>query len=237
MKQVMRGIAVFLALIAVGIVSAFAVVALLLRQEDVRVADLTGQDIVAVIEILNQQGLQLKVERRESSQSVPRDAVISQSPQPGASVKKGRQVRVVVSVGPSDLQAPKLVGEHFRKADIMIRQAGYLPGALSRISSETVERDFVIAQDPSVGSALDRGGKINLLISSGRRQTTLVMPKLVGRRADEAITIVDRMSLQYHVQYKAAGGKSPEAGRVISQKPPAGSPIMADATAEIIVTK
>ncbi len=107
MKRFLKGFGIFLALIGVGIVSAFAVVALLLRQEEVRVPDFTGQDIVTVIETLNQQGLQLKVDRREANQLMPRDTVISQTPPAGSGIKKGRQVHVVVSQGPSDMQAPQ----------------------------------------------------------------------------------------------------------------------------------
>jgi beta-lactam-binding protein with PASTA domain len=225
-------------MIAIGLLSAVVVVALLLRQEEVRVPDLSGQDIVAVIEMLNQQGLQLKVERRESSPNLPRDAVISQSPPAGSSIKKGRQVRVVVSIGPSDTETPKLIGEQFRRADIMIRQAGYLPGPLSRTTSDSVDRDLVIAQDPPPGSPIDRGGKISLLISSGKKQETLVMPRLTGRSAEQALMITDRMGLQHRVQYKSAGAKAAGTERtVIGQKPPAGSPVNTDATVEIVVMK
>ncbi len=237
MKRFLRGLAIFLALIGVGVISAFAVVALLLRQEEVRVPDFTGQDIVTVIEALNQQGLQLKIDRREPNQQLPRDTVISQAPPGGSGIKKGRQVRVIVSLGPSDLQAPKLVGEHFRRADILIRQAGFLPGTLSRTASESIERDIVIAQDPQPGSALDKGGKISLLISSGKRPETMVMPKLTGKGAEEAVTSIDRMGLQYRLVYRSAGDK-PAAGRVVvQQKPGAGSPVMPDATVEIVVSK
>jgi beta-lactam-binding protein with PASTA domain len=238
MNGFMRGIGLFLALIAVGLASAVLVVALLLRQEEVRVPDLSGQDIVAVIEMLNQQGLQLKVERRASSPDLPRDAVISQSPAAGSSIKKGRQVRVVVSIGPSDTETPKLIGEHFRKADIMIRQAGYLPGPLSRTSSDTVDRDLVIGQDPPPGSPIDRGGKISLLISSGKKQEKLVMPKLMGKTLEQALIAVDRMGLQHVVQYKSGREKTDGAERtVIGQKPAAGWPIDPDATVEIVVAK
>jgi beta-lactam-binding protein with PASTA domain len=77
MKKLLRGFGIFLALVGVGIISAFAVVALLLQQEEVRVPDLAGQDIVTVIETVSQQGLQLKVDRREPHPTLPRDAVIS----------------------------------------------------------------------------------------------------------------------------------------------------------------
>ncbi|HUL01551.1 MAG TPA: hypothetical protein VLX29_11970, partial [Nitrospirota bacterium] len=64
MKQFFKALGIVAALVGVGIISAFAVVALLLRQEEVQVPNLTGQDIVTVIELVTQQGLQLKVDRR-----------------------------------------------------------------------------------------------------------------------------------------------------------------------------
>src|SRR5512143_839178 len=146
MNRILKGIGIFLALVAVGVASAVAVIALLLRQEEVRVPDLTGQDIVTVIEVIGQQGLQLKVDRREPSPTIPRDAVVSQSPPPGTGVKKGRTVRGVVSQGPSELLVPKLVGEQFRKADILLRQSALTVHDVARAWSDTIERDVVMAQ-------------------------------------------------------------------------------------------
>jgi beta-lactam-binding protein with PASTA domain len=238
MKRFLRGFGIFLALVGVGILSAFAVVALLLQQEEVRVPDLGGQDLVAAINTLSQQGLQIKVDRRDPHPTLPRDAVISQAPAAGSGIKKGRQVLVVVSQGPSDLLMPKLVGEAFRKADVMIRQSGFFLGDVSKVSSAGVERDLVLAQDPPAGSPLDKGGKVNLLVSSGKRTELFVMPNLAGKKAEEAVKIVDRMGLQHRVIYKAAGGNAAAGGRiVISQKPAAGWPVPADATADIIVSK
>ncbi len=238
MKRFLKGLGIFLALVGVGIVSAFAVVALLLQQDEVRVPDLTGKDIVTALETVTQQGLQLKVDRREPHPTLPRDAVISQSPAAGNGIKKGRQIHVIVSQGPSDAQAPKLTGEPYRKADIMVRQAGFVPGTVSRVSSESVDRDIVIAQDPPAGSQLDKGGAISLLVSSGRKAETFVMPKLTGKRAEEAVKTIDRMGLQRRVLYRAAGEKTAAAERtVIQQKPGAGSPVAADATVDIVVSR
>ncbi len=237
MKRFLKGLVIFLALAGVGIISAFAVVALLLQQEEVRVPDLTGRDIVTVIDLVTQQGLQLKIDRRDPHPTLPRDSVISQSPAPGSSIKKGRQVHIVISQGPSDLQAPKIVGEQFRKADIMIRQGGFSPGSISRISSSTVERDVVIAQDPPAGSPLDKGGRISLLVSSGRKVDQLVMPNLAGKTAEEAVKTVDRLGLRRRLLYKAAGEKPAGARTVIGQKPAAGLPVSTDAAVDIIVSK
>jgi len=238
MVRFLKGLGLIIALIGVGIVSAFAVVALLLRQEEVRVPDLTGQDIVNVIETVAQQGLQLKVDRRESHPTLPRDAIISQSPSPGSGIKKGRQVHVVVSQGPSESQALRLVGENFRKADIMIRQAGFSPGTISRVSSNRVERDIVIAQEPEAGSPLERGGSISMLISMGNAVQQYVMPALTGKKAEEALKIIDRIGLQRRVITRPSGGKETGTDRiVIHQKPEAGSPVALDATVDIVVNK
>jgi eukaryotic-like serine/threonine-protein kinase len=239
MKRFLKGLGIFIALVVVGIVSAFAVVALLLRQEEVRAPDLTGQDIVTVIDMVAQQGLQLKVDRREPHPSIPRDTVISQTPAPGIGIKKGRQVRVVVSQGSADTQSPKLVGEHFRKADMVIRQAGFSPGTVARVSSDSVERDVVIAQAPDAGSPLERGGRVNMLVSTGKKTPPFVMPRLTGKKVEEAVRTIDRLGLQHRMVLKAAGDNKAMAQvrTVLGQKPAAGSPVTADAIVDIVVNK
>lgn len=238
MKRFLKGLGIFFALVGIGIISAFAVVALLLRQEEVRVPELAGQDIVSVIEVIRQHGLELKVERREPHPTLPRDTVISQTPSAGMGIKKGRMVRVVVSQGPSELLAPKITGENFRKADITIRQAGFQPGELSRVPSDTVERDLVIAQDPEAGSPLEKGGTIGMLVSAGKKPKRLIMPKLFGKRPEEALRIVGRMELQHRIVVRASGDKpATDARIVVGQKPGPGYPVSPEATVDIVVNK
>jgi len=238
MNRFIKGIGIFLALIVVGVVSAFAVIALLLRQEEVRVPDLAGQDIVSVIEVVGQLGLQLKVDRREPSQTVPRDAVISQAPPPGTGLKKGRALRVVVSQGPSELLAPKLVGEQYRKAEIILRQGGLLFLDIARVWSDTIERDVVIAQDPPANTPIDKGGRVSLLVSLGKKGRLYVTPKLLGKKAEEAVRLVDRMGLQHRVISRASASAAPSSDRIIvSQKPHPGYPLAADGVVELVIGK
>jgi eukaryotic-like serine/threonine-protein kinase len=238
MKQFLKGLGIFVSLVGIGIASAVAVVTLLLRQEEVRVPDLVGQDIVSVIEMVRQQGLELRVDRQEPNATMPRDTVISQIPPPGSGIKKGRQVRVVVSQGPSELLAPKLVGENFHKADLVIRQAGFSPGEVSWVSSESVERDIVIAQNPQAGSPLDKGGALSLLVSTGKKAGLLIMPKLTGKRPEEALRIVDRLELQHRLLTRTTGSNIAGAERiVVGQKPAAGYPLSTDATIDILINK
>jgi len=238
MNRFFKGLGIFLALIVVGVVSAFAVIALLLRQEEVRVPDLTGQDIVTIIDVVRQQGLQLTVDRREPSQTVPRDTVISQSPPPGTGLKKGRAVRVVVSQGPSQLLAPKLVGEQYRKAELLLRQGGLLSFDVARVWSDTVERDKVIAQDPPAGTPLEKSGRVSLLVSIGKKGKLYVTPSLVGKKPEEAARMVDRMGLQHHIITRGTDTMQSLGDRIVTaQKPIAGYPLAADTVVELLVGK
>jgi serine/threonine-protein kinase len=238
MNRFIKGIGIFLALIMVGVVSAFAVIALLLRQEEVRVPDLTGQEIVTVIDTMYQQGLQLKVDRREPSQTVPRDAVITQDPPPGTGIKKGRTVKVVVSQGPSELLVPMLVGEQYRKAEILLRQGGLLFLDIARIWSDAIERDVVIAQDPPAGTPIEKGGRVNLLVSLGKKGRMYVTPRLLGKKAEEAARLVDRMGLQHRVVSRTSTSGFLGSDRIIvSQRPNPGYPIAADGMVELVVSK
>ncbi|MDH4163139.1 MAG: PASTA domain-containing protein, partial [Nitrospirota bacterium] len=203
-----------------------------------RVPDLVGKDVVSVIEIMNQQGLLLAVARREPNQTIPRDSIVSQNPLPGTGIKKGRRIHIVVSAGPSELLAPKVVGDQYRKADITLRQSGLSEPVIAKTWSDTIERDIVIAQDPPAGTPVEKGGKVGILVSLGKKVRVSVTPKLMGRKAEEAVRLVDRMGMQFKV-LSAAGGAVRAAGdRVVTgQKPAAGSPLPADAVVELTVSK
>ncbi len=238
MKRLCKALVIFLALLGIGIASAFAVVAILMHQETVRVPDVRGRDIVTALETVGRNGLSLKVERREPDATLPRDTIISQIPSPGEGLKKGRQVRVVVSLGPSGLAVPALTGLSSRKADLMVRQGGFVPGEVAHVFSDDVERDTVIAQDPPAGSPLEKGGTINLLVSDGKRPDRFLMPDLRGKGAEDAVGILDRLGLRHHLVTRSLATGEPGLGRVvIGQKPGAGSPVGTDTTVELVVRR
>ena len=130
------------------------------------------------------------------------------------------------------------MGENFRKADIMIRQAGFFPGTVCEVSSDGVERDVVIAQDPEAGSLLEKGARISMLVSAGKKAPQFVMPRLTGKKAEEALKVIDRIGLQHRLITRTTGSQTPGADRlVIHQKPGAGSPVSPDTTVDIVVNR
>jgi len=80
----------FLFVLIVG-ASAYLTLALIIKSEDtVVVPDLSGKNVVYVLKLLTDLGLNTKVKGSEYSADIPENNVIFQEPEPGAEIKKGR---------------------------------------------------------------------------------------------------------------------------------------------------
>ena len=85
-----------LTFIVVAGISAYLMLSFLIKSEDtVIVPDFIGKDVVYVLEYLTGLGLNTKVKGSEYSLNVPKNHVIFQQPEPGAEIKKGRDVTLL----------------------------------------------------------------------------------------------------------------------------------------------
>jgi beta-lactam-binding protein with PASTA domain len=101
-----------------------------------------------------------------------------------------------------------------------------------------MERDLVIAQDPQAGSYLNRGGRISVLVSDGRKAPLFAMPKLTGIKAADAMKIIDRMGLQHRMISRTSPTRPQTGDRiVVTQKPAAGYPVASNAVVELVVSR
>ena len=125
-----------------------------------------------------------------------------------------------------------------RVIDKFLRQSGLAVRDLARVWSDTVERDVVMAQDPPAGLPLEKGGGVGLLVSLGRKGRLSITPALIGKKAEEAVRVVDRLGLQYRVISRTSGTTPPSGDRtVVSQKPNAGYPLAADGVVELLMSR
>ncbi|HET9325243.1 MAG TPA: PASTA domain-containing protein [Candidatus Eisenbacteria bacterium] len=112
---------------------------------------------------------------------VPPGFVLSQDPLPGTDVRGNRRVSVVVSLGEEFSSVPELSGESQRSAEQLLKSAGLRVGAIARAPSDDVGQDLVIGSDPGPESVLPQGSPVNLLVSTGAKEESFVMPDLMGR--------------------------------------------------------
>ncbi len=182
-------------LLVVG-ASAYLTLTLIIKSEDtVVVPDLVGKNAVYVLELLTGLGLNTKVKGFEYSADVPKNHVILQEPDPGTEIKKARDVRIVLSKGSKSISMPNLKGLSIQQARIILEENGLCQGEISSTYSTKTRKDEILAQVPSAGSMITRGGCVNLLISIGIRPRSYMMPDLIGLSLDDAIPLIESSNL------------------------------------------
>ena len=184
----------FLFVLIVG-ASAYLTLTLMIKSEDtVVVPDLSGKNIVYVLELLTDLGLNTKVKGSEYSADVPENNVIFQEPEPGAEIKKGRDVRIIISKGAKSILMPNLRGLSLRQAQIILEENSLRRGEISSTYSK-IRKDEIIAQVPCQGTMITRGECVNLLVSMGNRPRAYKMPDLIGLTLNSAITMIESIDL------------------------------------------
>ena len=176
--------------------SGYLTLRFIIKSEDtVVVPELVGKDVVYALNVLTGLGLNIKVGGTEYRADVPKDHVAYQEPEPGAEVKKDRDVRIIISKGPKILLMPNFAGMDMRQANIIMEENDLSRGVLSRTYSDRAAIYEVISQVPTPGMVVTRGDSVDLLVSLGSRPVTYKMPDLHGLTLEGAILVLERAYL------------------------------------------
>ena len=170
-----------------GISTYFTVSYFIKNEKTVVVPDFVGEDIIYVLELLTNLGLNAKVKGSEYSPDFAKNNIIYQDPAPGQIIKQGRDVRIIISKGTKNLSMPNLKGLNLQQARLIIEKNGLLEGETAKAFHAKIKQDKIIAQYPLPGTETFRGISSNLLISMGARPIEFVMPDLTGLFLDEAV--------------------------------------------------
>ncbi|MDF2177427.1 PASTA domain-containing protein [Aliiglaciecola sp. CAU 1673] len=149
---------------------------------------------------------------------VPAGDVISQTPLSGSQAQAGDSVDLTVSLGPTPVPVPDVVGLSQADAEAAIVAAGLTVGTVSTANSAVVPAGDVISQNPTGGTVLP-GSPVDLVISDG--PLLVNVPDVTGlSQAAAETTIVDAGLTVGAVT--TANSSSVPAGNVISQNPTSG---------------
>ena len=181
--------------------------------------NLVGKDVGEASKTLRSKGLILRVADRVYS-DVPINEVVRQTPPPGMLMKVEQQAHVVLSLGQRQLEIPPLEGNTLRVSRIELLRAGLQVGEVSAVNLPDKVADTVLLQNPKPGHGAATP-KVDVLVSSGPKETSYVMPSLVGLNELEAQHRLDVASLHRKINYVAAP-QWPHA-TVIDQSPLAGT--------------
>lgn len=100
---------------------------------------------------------------------MPKDTVISQTPDGGTEAKAGSTIKFVVSQGEEEgkVTMPKVVGLTLEKAVAELKAAGLAAGTIVEEMSGAYEKGLVMWQQVGAGETVDKDSVINLKVSTG----------------------------------------------------------------------
>ena len=170
-----------LVLIIVAMVSGLTAMRLAIHGQEEAVPPLVGLTPTEAERAISGVGLQMSIERQYYSPQIPEGRIMSQLPLPGTKVRRGWQVRVAQSLGPTRVAVPDVTGQSEHAAELNIRRRGLDIASMAEVETAGVPPDQVVGQNPTANATQLVAPKINLLVSSGSEPQAYVMPSFVGQ--------------------------------------------------------
>jgi len=166
-------------MLAVMLVSAGITLRIALHGHEVTIPDFAGMTVAEASQAALQTGVDLNIENRFYSTTVPAGRVLSQAPAAGSSVRHGWQVRVTESLGPQQVTIPDVVGDPVQESSMEIRKMQLDLGTLAHIGAPG-DPEMTLAQTPPPNAGVDQPTVSLLLSSAVNASTAFVMPSFVG---------------------------------------------------------
>jgi len=225
------------AFIFVAGISAYLTLTLIIKSEDtVIVPGLEGKDVVYALEILTELELNTKVKGSEYTSDIPKNHVVFQEPRAGSEIKKGRDVKIIISKGPRTVSMPNLLALSVQQANIILEENDMCQGKLSRTYNNAIESGRIMAQVPTPGTIVSRGDCVDLLVSLGRRPKAFKMPDLAGFTLEDALQSIEDVNLVIG-ELKSSYQKNMPQNTIVEQEPISGYRVTIGSTVNLLINR
>jgi beta-lactam-binding protein with PASTA domain len=226
-------------LVFVGIVALAIFFYALRGGEQTMVPDVRGRELTEALLELQVKELYPRIQLRYSHD---KGIILEQDPRPGAIVKAGRRIRLVVSQGPLISRVDNYVGRSIDEVrmDLQTLSSGMAQPLLSikepllyEYSREAQGR--VLRQSPEPGTDISGPVQLEFVISQGMENRMITVPQLTGLSISDAFKQIGDTGINFSFSLRAATGQE-KGETVVSQEPQADSAVRPDTTVRITVT-
>jgi serine/threonine-protein kinase len=162
-------------------------------------------------------GFTVKFGPGQHNNQVAKGGVVRTEPAIGTSVKRGALVTIIESTGPVMIGVPQVTGLTQAAAVAQLKKAGLTVGAITTTASATIPAGEVISTTPVAGAVWPQPKPVQIAVSAGPP-----LPNFVGQQFGAAQGQAQQGGYQLNQQNVSS---TQPTGTIISQSPPAGSPI------------
>ena len=200
----------------------------------VKVPPVIGLDKDEAIRVLKEKKLNGLIVKTVNDDSVEAGKIVQQSPAPNAEAKVGTNVELTVSVGKNKTIVPNLSNVEFEKVEELLKKSNLSLGKVERKYDDKVDENKVISQSVNYGDEVEKGTKIDIVVSRGKEDKKVEVPDLIGKTEAEAIKALYDSGLAVGRTEKKADSK--KAGTVIWQSYGKGIKVDASTKIDIVVS-
>ncbi|MFI5716616.1 Stk1 family PASTA domain-containing Ser/Thr kinase [Nocardia sp. NPDC051750] len=183
-----------------------------------------GDDWDEVQQLIRDQGLQ-PVDGGEVASTAPEGTLARVDPGPGTVLPAGAHVQVWKSNGSKPVQLPDLRADTLDQARKKLEGLGLTVAGERPAYDELVEVGRVIGTEPGVGTTVDAGSAVTLVVCEA-----VTMPSVVGKSVAEARRTLEGLGLQVQVRQFAPLDSSV----VVSQNPAANANVESGASVSVV---
>ncbi|MEL3907870.1 MAG: PASTA domain-containing protein [Treponemataceae bacterium] len=173
--------------------------------DQVMVPNIVGKDLNSAIIELQAKELNIRLQLRYSTSATDEGTVLEQNPSPGAIVKAGRKVEVVVSNGTIMSQIEDYVGKNVNevKQDLQVL---FTSGSRNLIvlnepynyKFDTAPSGTILSQDPPAGTDIVGRTVLTFVVSKGPENEMVAMPSLIGANLNKLYETMSNTKLLFN---------------------------------------
>ena len=136
-----------------------------LGPEIVAVPDVQRRSLIEARLMIEQARLSIGELRETFAEDVKGGFVMSQDPQPGARVQRGRALNLVISKGPAVVVMPTLVGRPLQDARRVLQELGITVREVRTTPTADLDPGLVVAQSPDPGARIRPQDQVTVTVT------------------------------------------------------------------------
>jgi serine/threonine-protein kinase len=214
-------ITIIIAHFIVFIGAIFITMTFLIKGEEIKTPDFIGKNLREAYEIASKTGIYLKKSVGFYNKNYQPLTVFNQSPAANERIKENSVVVIYVTPELMEVKVPELAGFTLKECEAILKRETLSRRNISYMNAEDIPYDSVIGQSIPAGESVVSGSEVDVLVSSGKREKSYIMPNLIGKEAQQVIALFAQYNLPI-VAIKEVAYNYVNPGTIIKQHPASG---------------
>lgn len=236
-RMAVIGLSVFIALMVVSGIITFSLV--LQGEEQTLVPDIKNMELSLALVKLQEKELYPRISLRFSDDPASKGQVIEQDPLPGAIVKAGRRISLVVSRGAAQDRIGNYIGQNIDEVKIHLQAVFSSTRQLITIREPPIylfdraPAGTILEQTPPPETELAGDVQLVFVVSRGPEKPKVRVPDLTGLTLADAVLQIEKSNIAFQFTQRPAEGRE-RPGSIVAQSPAPGSMEDAGSTVSIV---